>query len=491
MFPQLTVSPRKSIRLLYVSLAIIALLILASPGSAAGPQRSTGATDSPGSPAQPDASCPPGGQCFADVPSGNPFYDFVNRIYQQDLVAGYPCGGPGEPCDPDNRPYYRPADTVTRQQMAKFIDGARRLPGIHIEVVTGTVPIYAQSESTMAIYAQTGNATAISGVSTGGDDSVGVFGESPDGKGVYGGSSSGNGLYGISTSGIGVQGDSNSGLGVFGFSNTGIGVDGRSSTQAGVYGSSDTGDGVKGESPNGKGVYGISPGGVGVQGNSTDGIGLLGFSVSGIGVDGHSDSQAAVYGSSNTGDGLAGISESGNGVYGQSTSGLAGSFDGDVSVTGNCCEAAAGTYRIDDPTDPANRYLYHSAVQSPDMMDIYNGNITTDAKGEAQVVMPSYFQPLNRDFRYQLTTIGQFAQAMVSSEIRNSTFTIKTDKAYVKVSWQVTGIRQDAYANAHRTPVQQDKRADERGKYLHPTELGQPANTGINYGKQQEAQSKP
>ena len=38
----------------------------------------------------------------------------------------------------------------------------------------------------------------------------------------------------------------------------------------------------------------------------------------------------------------------------------------------------------------------------------------------------------------------------------------------MKVSWQVTGIRQDAWANAHRIPVEEEKPEQERGFYLHP-----------------------
>jgi hypothetical protein len=82
--------------------------------------------------------------------------------------------------------------------------------------------------------------------------------------------------------------------------------------------------------------------------------------------------------------------------------------------------------------------------------------------------MPDWFDALNRDFRYQLTVIGQFAQAIVASEMVNRTFTIKTDKPNVKVSWQVTGIRQDAWANAHRIPVETLKAPADLGYYLHP-----------------------
>ena len=49
----------------------------------------------------------------------------------------------------------------------------------------------------------------------------------------------------------------------------------------------------------------------------------------------------------------------------------------------------------------------------------------------------------------------------------------------VKVSWQVTGIRQDAYANAHRISVEEDKPEVERGHYLHPELFGEPASKGI------------
>jgi len=120
-----------------------------------------------------------------------------------------------------------------------------------------------------------------------------------------------------------------------------------------------------------------------------------------------------------------------------------------VNVTGTLCKPAS-TFKIDHPLDPASKYRYHSFVESPDMMNVYNGNITTDGSGLAIVTLPDWFEALNRDLRYQLTVIGLFAHAIVASEIGHNQFTIRTDKPNVKVSWQVTGIRQDAYANAHR-----------------------------------------
>ncbi len=144
---------------------------------------------------------------------------------------------------------------------------------------------------------------------------------------------------------------------------------------------------------------------------------------------------------------------------------------GNLSVSGNLTKGS-GSFKIDHPLDPANKYLYHSFVESPDMMNIYNGNITTDKHGLATVVLPGYFEALNHDFRYQLTVIGEFAQASVAREIRHNRFTIETSRPRVKVSWQVTGIRHDAYADAHRIQVEEEKPALERGHYLHPELFG-------------------
>jgi hypothetical protein len=91
------------------------------------------------------------------------------------------------------------------------------------------------------------------------------------------------------------------------------------------------------------------------------------------------------------------------------------------------------------------------------MMNIYNGNVITNATGLATVRLPRWFAPLNRDFRYQLTAIGTFAQAIVDKEVEGNRFVIRTSEPGVKVSWQVTGIRQDAYANAHRIKVEMAK----------------------------------
>jgi hypothetical protein len=153
---------------------------------------------------------------------------------------------------------------------------------------------------------------------------------------------------------------------------------------------------------------------------------------------------------------------------------------GNLTVTGNVSKGS-GSFKIDHPLDPANKYLYHSFVESPDMMDIYNGNVTTNKQGVAIVAMPDYFEALNRDFRYQLTPIGRFAEAIVAKEISHGHFTIKTSRPGVKVSWQVTGIRHDAYADAHRLQVEEAKPLEERGKYLHPELFGAPQEKAVGY----------
>lgn len=158
----------------------------------------------------------------------------------------------------------------------------------------------------------------------------------------------------------------------------------------------------------------------------------------------------------------------------------AAEFFGNVSITGNLSVTGSGSM-IDDPTDPANKYLSHSSVESADMMNIYNGNVVTDGGGSATVTLPEWFEALNRDFRYQLTPIGQPAQAWIATEVANNAFTIKTDRPNVKISWQVTGVRQDAWANAHRIPVEEDKPAKERGYYLHPELYNEPPQKSVQW----------
>lgn len=257
---------------------------------------------------------------------------------------------------------------------------------------------------------------------------------------------------------MGVVGTSPS-YGVFGYTSPdtgGMGVYGR-----GSYG-------VMGRSYTGYAVYGDTDSGTGVRGESYgDGVSVAAVHGVGLGAD-----NSGVIGEANGGT-------QAYGVWGVSSTGWAGVFSGDVAVTGTLAKGA-GSFKIDHPLDPTNKYLSHSFVESPDMMNVYNGNVITDSTGSATVTLPSYFEALNRDFRYQLTVIGQFAQAIVAAKVSGNSFKIKTDKPSVEVSWQVTGIRQDAYANANRIPNETDKPASERGLYLHAAAFGKPASLDVS-----------
>jgi hypothetical protein len=148
---------------------------------------------------------------------------------------------------------------------------------------------------------------------------------------------------------------------------------------------------------------------------------------------------------------------------------------------------AGGTFKIDHPLDPENKYLYHSFVESPDMMNVYNGNATLDANGEAWVDLPAYFEALNRDFRYQLTAIGGPGPNLyIAQEVQGNRFQIAGGAPGLRVSWQVTGIRQDAYANANPIVVEVEKPAEERGTYLHPEAFGQDRSRSVDYQREQE-----
>ena len=112
-------------------------------------------------------------------------------------------------------------------------------------------------------------------------------------------------------------------------------------------------------------------------------------------------------------------------------------------------------------------------------MNVYYGNVVLDEHGEAWVTLPDWFETLNRDFRYQLTTVGGYAPVYIAEEVSANSFKIAGGIPGLKVSWQITGIRQDPYANAHRVQVEEEKPESERGLYLHPVEYGQPEEKGI------------
>lgn len=213
-----------------------------------------------------------------------------------------------------------------------------------------------------------------------------------------------------------------------------------------------------------------SPDGIGVQGAADAATG------ENIGVRGESKS--------NSGTGVYGIASEATGVnYGvkgesASPNGYAGYFVGNVNVTGTLTKGM-GTFKIDHPLDPENKYLYHSFVESPDMMNIYNGIVTLGKDGSAVVTLPDWFEALNREFRYQLTCIGGFAPVYVAKKVNGNRFRIAGGKPGMEVSWQLTGVRKDAYAETHRVQVEEMKPVAERGSYLHPEAFGKSVEKGV------------
>jgi trimeric autotransporter adhesin len=179
----------------------------------------------------------------------------------------------------------------------------------------------------------------------------------------------------------------------------------------------------------------------------------------------------------------------GFGIEAFAGSDVAAFFSGDIIVTG-AISAGMKDFKIDHPFDPANKYLYHASVESSEMINIYTGNVTTDGQGEARIQLPDWFEAVNTDFRYQLTVIGQFAQAIVGSKIANHQFAIRTDKPNVEVSWQVTGVRQDAFAKAHPLVVEQEKNERERGYYLNPELYGAAAEKGMAWAHHPQVMKK-
>lgn len=223
---------------------------------------------------------------------------------------------------------------------------------------------------------------------------------------------------------------------------------------------------VGGESKTGEGGVGISVRG-GFSEDGAAGVGV--FTVGGIGAPG--------------GTGI--VSLRGLGRL-DASEGLAGDFQGDVLISGALNVTGTKNFKIDHPLDPGNKYLYHAAIESSEVLNIYSGNVTTDPNGDAVITLPAWFEKVNGDLRYQLTVVGQFAQAIVADEVKNNRFTIKTSAPNVKVSWQVTGVRSDPAMLTHPFKVEEDKAAAERGYYLTPEAFGQSEEKSVQWARYSE-----
>ena len=192
-----------------------------------------------------------------------------------------------------------------------------------------------------------------------------------------------------------------------------------------------------------------------------------------------------------TGYSLAGYlaGASGTAVYGltpQPAATWAGFFNGRMGASGT------KSFVIDHPLDPANKTLAHYCSEGPEPLNLYQGTVVTDAAGFATVELPEYFDAINTNLRYQLTVIDEsdeFVLAKVAHRVENNRFVIRTSVGNVEVSWQVSGVRHDAFVRAYGAPVEMDKPEDKRGTFLAPElyhgpammEIRTPAQAGLSH----------
>ncbi len=298
----------------------------------------------------------------------------------------------------------------------------------------------------------------------------GIFGQGIAEDGGWFFSDRANGIFGNGSTGGYMQG-SYRGLFALGTNGNGAEIQGAADGMT-VRGGQ---DGIDVRTSNGgrSAVYAI---------NESDGAGItVRSSGTGLDVQGNGDGIIGVANGDGA-NGIVGVAKNGDqpyAIWGQGDGKWAGYFSGDVRVTGDLDNSLAAV-KMDHPLAPTERYLNQAAVVGGDMLTLYNGNVTTDAKGEAVVKMPAYVEALSKDFRYQLTPIGQFAQAIIAKELKDGEFVIRTDKPNVKVSWQVSGLRNDAYAKSRGWSAEEDKPAADKGTYLAPQAFGQPKSMSVD-----------
>ena len=257
-------------------------------------------------------------------------------------------------------------------------------------------------------------------------------------------------------------------------SGTAWGVSGQLSNtataQAAVYGSSLRTNG-------GHGVFGIGFNGTVGQTNYSQGYGVYAENFDAVAPLGN------------------GVGAGGKGYYGlvgedRYLGAQAGAYG--VLSNGNLGATGTKTFVIDHPNDPANKTLRHFSVESNEILNIYRGNASFDSNGEAVVILPNYFDNINRNPTYQLTPIGGFANLYIKQKIENNRFVIAGGSPGLEVSWTVTAERNDAYLqqNPQQREVELEKRDGQKGKYFMPNLYGQPKEKGIFHNQIQKSEQK-
>ncbi|MBI5457508.1 hypothetical protein HY971_02160 [Candidatus Kaiserbacteria bacterium] len=125
-------------------------------------------------------------------------------------------------------------------------------------------------------------------------------------------------------------------------------------------------------------------------------------------------------------------------------------FAVNFTVVGSLTKAATN-FLIDHPLDPHNKLLSYSAIESPDVKNIYNGVAIVDGSGEALIQLPSYFLALNKDFRYQFFALDKaMPDLYLKTEVKDNQFVIAGGVPRGRISWQITGNRNDASVRTHQ-----------------------------------------
>ncbi|MEJ5252602.1 MAG: hypothetical protein WHX60_12020, partial [Armatimonadota bacterium] len=225
-----------------------------------------------------------------------------------------------------------------------------------------------------------------------------------------------------------------------------------SGTIYGVYGEN--------KSPNGAGVCGRASGGSGYA----SGVVGVSYKTQGKGVYG------LAYATSGTNYGVYGLSEStfGRGVYGWATAtsgtnyGVHGQNNSPngygVYSAGRFAATGTKSFQIDHPLSPETHYLNHFCAEGPEPYNLYRGTVVLDARGEAWVQLPDYFEAINRDPSYHLTPIGApMPNLHVAVEIQNNRFKIAGGVPGKKVSWEVKAVRNDRWVQEYGYQSEQVK----------------------------------
>lgn len=240
----------------------------------------------------------------------------------------------------------------------------------------------------------------------------------------------------------------------------------------------------------GNGVYGQDLGG-----STLAGIGVLGASNYGTGVYGNGYG-IGVYGQNNSATGI-GVSAYGNGTNafglyasGSNTgiSGVAAAVNGNLHVSGSILKGGGG-FRIDHPQDPENKYLIHSFVEAPKATNIHRGETVLDAKGNATVKLPAYWESANENGLVNLTAVGCAMPGLFASRIVNGTFNIQGGAASQTVNWVVMSDRSDVWAKTYDPGVEVEKSNDKKGLFLNP-ELHGKTNEHHEFAPAREAFAK-